>query len=151
MPEQRPTATQRGYDGRWRRTRARVLRDRPLCECDDCLLLPAVRRPKATDVDHIDGKGPLGPRGHDPTNLRPMAHSHHSKRTARDQRPNRRRPPAPHPGFTAEPPAPADLRGVGDAPQATPSKETDGIEADTAYGIEDFGGVPEPVLRRGAA
>jgi ribose 1,5-bisphosphokinase PhnN len=40
---------------------------------------------KATDVDHIDGEGPLGPRGHDWTNLRALCHSHHSKRTARDQ------------------------------------------------------------------
>jgi hypothetical protein len=40
---------------------------------------------RATDVDHIDGRGPKGPRGHDWSNLRALCHSHHSKRTARDQ------------------------------------------------------------------
>lgn len=39
----------------------------------------------ASDVDHIDGLGPLGPRGHDPDNLRSMCHPCHSKRTAADQ------------------------------------------------------------------
>lgn len=74
----RGTATQRGYDRRWQRTRRRHLRDHPLCSEPGC-------RRVATDVDHIDGQGPLGPRGHDPGNLRSYCHSHHSKRTARDQ------------------------------------------------------------------
>jgi 5-methylcytosine-specific restriction protein A len=81
----RGTSTERGYDARWRRTRASYLRDHPACECDDCTDLPFVERGLATDVDHIDGLGPAGPRGHDPTNLRAMAHACHSRRTARDQ------------------------------------------------------------------
>ena len=40
---------------------------------------------RATDVDHIDGLGPLGPRGYDPGNCRALCHSCHSWRTARDQ------------------------------------------------------------------
>ena len=39
----------------------------------------------ATDIDHIDGTGRMGARAYDPTNLRGYCHSHHSKRTARDQ------------------------------------------------------------------
>lgn len=76
--QRRGTARQRGYDARWQRTQAAHLRKHPLCVEPGCL------RP-ATDVDHIDGLGPLGPRGHDPGNLRSYCHSHHSKRTAVDQ------------------------------------------------------------------
>lgn len=83
--QQRGTAAQRGYDSTWQRTRAAYLRSHPRCECDDCQALPYGQRPTAVDVDHIDGLGPKGPRGHDPTNLRAMAHAHHSRRTARDQ------------------------------------------------------------------
>lgn len=94
--EGRPSSAERGYDTRWRITRAAFLEDHPMCECDDCLKLPAWRRPEATDVDHRDGLGPLGARGHDPTNLRAMTHGHHSRRTAADQPGgwNRRRGPA---------------------------------------------------------
>lgn len=83
--EGRPSAAERGYDTAWRITRAAFLEDHPLCMSDECGALPLWRRPEATDVDHIDGLGPLGPRGHDPTNLRALCHSCHSKRTARDQ------------------------------------------------------------------
>lgn len=81
----RGSARQRGYDRAWERTRAAYLAAHPLCECEDCQTLPVSGRPAATDVDHIDGLGPKGPRGHDPTNLRALTHAHHSRRTARDQ------------------------------------------------------------------
>jgi 5-methylcytosine-specific restriction protein A len=81
----RETAAERGYDAEWRATRAAFLEEHPQCECDDCLLLPLWRRPDAVDVDHRDGLGPTGPRGHDWSNLRAMSHEHHSRRTARDQ------------------------------------------------------------------
>ncbi|WP_213002631.1 HNH endonuclease signature motif containing protein [Winogradskya consettensis] len=71
----RGSAAQRGYDARWRRTRAAHLGRHPLCPCGSI----------ATDVDHIDGLGPKGPRGHDPSNLRSLCHSCHSQRTGRDQ------------------------------------------------------------------
>lgn len=74
----RGTAHQRGYGSRWRNTRRRYLDTHPLCSEPNCPQL-------ATDVDHIDGLGPNGPHGHDPTNLRGYCHSHHSQRTARDQ------------------------------------------------------------------
>ncbi|MEV7264192.1 HNH endonuclease signature motif containing protein [Micromonospora aurantiaca] len=76
--QRRGTAAERGYDHRWRQTRAQVLRLFPGCTepgCDE----------RATEVDHIDGLGPRGPRGHDLTNLRAYCKPHHSRRTARDQ------------------------------------------------------------------
>lgn len=81
----RPTAHQRGYDQAWSRTRARYLATHPTCECDDCLARPVAERLASTDVDHRDGLGPLGPRGHNDPNLRAMSHSCHSRRTAQDQ------------------------------------------------------------------
>lgn len=74
----RGSAASRGYDHRWRKTRAAHLTHEPLCCEPGCFA-------GATDVDHIDGLGPRGPRGHDPANLRSYCHPHHSKRTARDQ------------------------------------------------------------------
>ncbi len=72
----RGSAQERGYDSRWRRTRAAFLRKNPNCaECG----APAVH------AHHIDGRGPLGPRGHDPKNLSPLCHPCHSRLTAREQ------------------------------------------------------------------
>jgi 5-methylcytosine-specific restriction protein A len=81
----RPNANARGYTRTWRVTRADYLSEHPWCECDEHAVLPEWQRPAATDVDHIDGLGPAGPRGHDWDNLRSMTHECHSKRTARDQ------------------------------------------------------------------
>ena len=74
----RPSAAARGYDSRWRRTRARFLREHPYCAEPLCF------RP-ATDAHHRDGKGPNGPLGHDPSNLQALCHGHHSRVTAREQ------------------------------------------------------------------
>ena len=95
----RPSAAQRGYDARWRATRARFLHRFPDCQWADCIA-------PATDVHHLDGLGPTGPAGYDETNLVSLCHSHHSRITghlqpggvARDGRrsfdrvPNERRP-----------------------------------------------------------
>jgi len=81
----RPNATQRGYDARWRETRRTYLAEHPWCEDEDCGRKPQWLRSPAADVDHIDGLGPSGPRGHDPDNLRALCKPCHSKRTARDQ------------------------------------------------------------------
>jgi 5-methylcytosine-specific restriction protein A len=81
----RPDAAARGYDAQWRETKRKYLAEHPYCECDECLAQPVWKRPPAVDVDHKDGLGPKGPRGHDPENLRAMSHSHHSRRTAQDQ------------------------------------------------------------------
>jgi 5-methylcytosine-specific restriction enzyme A len=75
----RPNSAQRGYDHRWAGTRARYLAEHPMCEdASGCTEL-------ATDVHHRDGLGPLGPLGHDASNLEALCHSHHSRRTALEQ------------------------------------------------------------------
>ncbi|MEV4936333.1 HNH endonuclease signature motif containing protein [Streptomyces zaomyceticus] len=80
----RPTSHSRGYDRRWLRASAAYLEDHPYCECDDCSVLPPLQRDLATEVDHIDGLGPLGPLGYDPANWQAMSKRHHSRKTARD-------------------------------------------------------------------
>ncbi|MGW7598128.1 HNH endonuclease signature motif containing protein [Streptomyces antimycoticus] len=81
----RPSPTAKGYDARWQRTRAAYLRAHPLCECEECEQLPALLRPRATEVNHRDGLGPLAPRGHDWSNLQAMTKAHHSRHTAKEQ------------------------------------------------------------------
>lgn len=71
----RPNARARGYNKRWERTRANMLNAQPYCQCGQ----------PATDVHHLDGLGPTGPRGHDYMNLKAMCHSCHSKVTATEQ------------------------------------------------------------------
>ncbi|MFC8494723.1 HNH endonuclease signature motif containing protein [Streptomyces sp. NPDC057235] len=43
-----------------------------------------MQRDLATEVDHIDGLGPLGPRGFDPSNWQAMSKAHHARKTARE-------------------------------------------------------------------
>lgn len=76
--DHRPGARRRGYDNRWERTRHAFLRANPNCHEDGCL-------ERATDVHHLDGLGPKGPRGHDWMNLEALCHAHHSQRTAAEQ------------------------------------------------------------------
>ena len=78
----RPNANHRGYDVRWQATRRAYLKAHPLCECDECAALPQWNRPEATDVDHIDGQGTKGARGHDWSNLQALTHAHHARKTA---------------------------------------------------------------------
>lgn len=68
----RPSANARGYDQRWRTTRAQYLHAHPTCV--DC-------GSPATDVDHIDGAGPLAPHGHDWANLQALCHPCHTRKT----------------------------------------------------------------------
>lgn len=75
----RPSAAARGYDERWRRTRRSFLRAHPVCQHEAGCIQPA------TDVHHLDGLGPRGPRGHDRENLVSLCHAHHSAITAKMQ------------------------------------------------------------------
>ena len=69
----RPNAARRGYGRAWRKLRAEVLRARPWCE--------ACRMRRASDVDHLIPRR-LG--GRDvASNLRPLCHGCHSRKTAR--------------------------------------------------------------------
>ncbi|MGW1278028.1 HNH endonuclease signature motif containing protein [Streptomyces tsukubensis] len=78
----RPSPHRNGYDRRWRNASALYLQDHPYCECGPCSALPPLQRDQATEVDHIDGLGPLGPRGYDPANWQAMSKRHHSRKTA---------------------------------------------------------------------
>ena len=73
-PDTRPSAAARGYDATWRRFRRSFLRAHPLC---------VVCGGIATEVDHIDGQGPLGPRGYDPANCAAMCHADHARKTSK--------------------------------------------------------------------
>lgn len=75
----RPTTAERGYGARWRRTRKAKLAQQPLCE--DCAERGEAM--PATEVDHVDGLGPNGPRGHDLDNLRSLCKPCHSRKTVR--------------------------------------------------------------------
>jgi 5-methylcytosine-specific restriction protein A len=66
----------KGYGSAWERTRRRFLAGHPRCaRCP----APAVH------VHHVDGRGPLGPRGHDPANLLALCQSCHNRQTALDR------------------------------------------------------------------
>ncbi|KIX73215.1 hypothetical protein SF23_18220 [Streptomyces sp. MBRL 10] len=80
----RPAHKDAGRNTRWRNASALYLLDQPYCECPACSLLPPLQRDVATEVDHIDGLGPLGPRGFDPDNWQAMSKRHHSRKTAEE-------------------------------------------------------------------
>lgn len=83
---ERGSAAARGYDAQWRKVRLAVLADEPLCRmCAEAGSVTAAR-----DVDHVDGDAT----NNDRANLRPLCHSCHSRRTARDQSFGRRLSPA---------------------------------------------------------
>jgi 5-methylcytosine-specific restriction enzyme A len=73
---QRGTAAQRGYDGRWQRTRLRYLQAHP--HCASCWQDGRVQA--ATDVHHITPKRDGG--GDDDSNLQALCHACHSRVTA---------------------------------------------------------------------
>lgn len=74
----------RGYGAKWRAYRTKYIEQNPYCVSAECAAIPLWRRPLATDVDHIDGLGPLGPRGYDPANMQSLCHRCHSIKTARE-------------------------------------------------------------------
>jgi 5-methylcytosine-specific restriction protein A len=77
-PDARESSNRRGYDATWRKIRARVLRERPLCV--ECMRVGVVTA--ANEVDHII---PLRDGGtHDDENLQPLCKSCHSKKTRRE-------------------------------------------------------------------
>jgi 5-methylcytosine-specific restriction protein A len=102
--ENRPNSSARGYDRKWARTRGRYLQHHKVCEQPGC-------DAPATDVHHLDGRGPLSPLGHKWINLQALCHPHHSRVTAREQpggwaaAPPRLRKSASHPGLIDQPSA----------------------------------------------
>ncbi len=76
--EDRGSAYQRGYDRHWRKVRLAYLMAHPMCVAPGC-------GKAATDVDHLDSRGPRGEKGYDWDNLQPLCSSCHSKKTARER------------------------------------------------------------------
>jgi len=72
--DDRPSAAKRGYGAVWAKIRALYLRTHPTCEELGC-------EAPATDVDHLDGRGPSG--DNSDANLAALCHSHHSRKTAK--------------------------------------------------------------------
>lgn len=73
----RGSPSARGYGRQWRKVRAAVLADEPLCRmCAEQGTTMA-----ATEVDHVDGNSS----NNDRANLRPLCKPCHSRRTLRDQ------------------------------------------------------------------
>jgi 5-methylcytosine-specific restriction protein A len=77
--DNRPSASKRGYNKRWRRFRAAFLRAHPICQYHAGCLSPAAH------VHHLDGKGPNGPNGYLRANCQALCHRHHSHITAQEQ------------------------------------------------------------------
>jgi 5-methylcytosine-specific restriction enzyme A len=77
--DDRPSASKRGYDARWRATRGRYLGAHRTCEDETGCIADA------TEVHHLDGLGPKGLNGHEWHNLMALCKHHHSRITARDQ------------------------------------------------------------------
>ena len=78
VAKRRGSSTQQGYGARWRRLRAQVLREEPLCRA--CLGVGRVA--PATEVDHIVPRSKGGP--DDRANLQSLCKSHHSEKTKRE-------------------------------------------------------------------
>ena len=75
----RPSAYSRGYNARWKGTRADYLRYFPICQDHaGCIR-------DATQVHHLDGQGPRGTRGHDWGNLQGLCGYHHAAITAKEK------------------------------------------------------------------
>lgn len=78
----RETPNQQAYAGigslgrQWRRVRAEQLRRFPICQWHEGCISPAEH------VHHLDGKGPAGQRGLDPTNLASLCVPHHAQEEA---------------------------------------------------------------------
>ena len=82
--QRRGTTGDRGYNYEWQGLRERKLLANPWCQCDDCRAAGA--KVKAVDVDHIRSVREAPHLRLVWSNLRSMAHGHHSRRTNREQR-----------------------------------------------------------------
>lgn len=76
----RPDATQRGYDGRWKKARKAHLAQHPLCE--ECAAIG--RTTVATVVDHITPHRGNRERFWDIANWQSLCKTHHDAKTMRE-------------------------------------------------------------------
>ncbi len=81
IPDDRPTASARGYGSRWQTTRRRHLRNNPLCV--DCTTAGFVVQ--ASEVDHIIPLGTPGGPGDVPGNRQSLCGIHHRAKTAAER------------------------------------------------------------------
>jgi 5-methylcytosine-specific restriction protein A len=83
----RRSSAQRGYDHRWRETRAAFLREHPLCQ--DCLEgVPGSGGPRYTPAEHVHHLQKVADRPellHEESNLRALCSHCHNRRTARGE------------------------------------------------------------------
>jgi 5-methylcytosine-specific restriction protein A len=80
----RASAAARGYDATHRRERSEFLARHRHCMCEGykgCTHPPGECQERATVLDHVDGRGPHGPRGHDPGNWCALDASCHARKT----------------------------------------------------------------------
>lgn len=75
--DNRESASQRGYDAKWRRLRSAILAGNPICA--DPFRLHSRQVVLATDVDHILAKREGG--RDEKNNLQPLCHACHSRKT----------------------------------------------------------------------
>ncbi len=77
--QRRGASTQRGYDGQWIKLRASLMALPEFQVCRSC-------GQPATDLDHVLSVRDRPDLRLDVTNLRPLCHACHSRRTSREQR-----------------------------------------------------------------
>jgi 5-methylcytosine-specific restriction enzyme A len=87
LDRQRPGAAQRGYDGRWRKARARYLAEHPLCASCQA----EGRLTRATVVDHVVPHRGDARLFWDETNWQALCKPCHDAKTVRDGRWGRQR------------------------------------------------------------
>ena len=78
---ERPNGYQRGYTREWATFSKAYLTDHYYCESPTH---GPHNRPRATDVDHIDGTGRTGTHAYNTNNLQALCHSCHARKTAQN-------------------------------------------------------------------
>lgn len=73
----RGTSAARGYDAQWAEFRAAFIKD----HCEQCGTTDT-ESDWPLELHHLDGLGPNGPRGYDPTNLQTLCKPCHTRETA---------------------------------------------------------------------
>lgn len=73
----RGSAASRGYDAEWAAFRNAYIDD----HCHQCGITEDEAE-QPLELHHLDGLGPLGPRGYDPTNLQTLCKPCHTRETA---------------------------------------------------------------------
>lgn len=67
----------------WRAFSRQFLLIHSTCECAMHMRQPITERPRSEITDHIDGLGPTGPRGYDPTNCQALTRKCHAIKTVK--------------------------------------------------------------------